>query len=71
MSALHGPLENVVPSYRIILRNIQKDFVGVVYGNTKEETTQTIASSQQRPETSETSTCRDPLRVEFDRPLHR
>lgn len=58
VSALHGPLETVILSYRTILHSIQKDLVGVVY--TKEETTQTAVSNQQHPETSGTSTHRDP-----------
>ncbi|XP_029155649.1 proteasome inhibitor PI31 subunit [Nylanderia fulva] len=66
VSALHGPLETVIPSYRTILYSVQKDFVGTLYGNTKEETTQTT-------ETNEASTRRDPdpLRVESNRPVHR
>ena len=66
VSTLHGPLETVIPSYRTILYNIQKDFVDAIYsGNTKEETTQTTTSNQPSSETSETSTRRDPLQAAY------
>lgn len=66
VSTLHGPLETVIPSYRTILYNIQKDFVDAIYsGNTKEVTTQTTTSNQPSSETSETSTRRDPLQAAY------
>ncbi|KAG5321905.1 PSMF1 inhibitor, partial [Pseudoatta argentina] len=33
ISALHGPLETVIPSYQTILHNIQKDFVSTICSN--------------------------------------
>ncbi|XP_072764462.1 proteasome inhibitor PI31 subunit [Anoplolepis gracilipes] len=75
VSTLHGPLETVIPSYRTILHSIQKEFVGAIYGNTKEVTTQTTTSSNQHSFETDTSRPRrdfDPLRVGSDpHPLHR
>ncbi|KYN39170.1 Putative proteasome inhibitor [Trachymyrmex septentrionalis] len=33
VSALHGPLETVIPSYQTILHNVQKDFVSMICSN--------------------------------------
>ncbi|KYN02302.1 PREDICTED: proteasome inhibitor PI31 subunit [Cyphomyrmex costatus] len=46
VSALHGPLETIIPSYQTILHNIQKDFVSTICSN--EAGTQTTVSNNPR-----------------------
>lgn len=46
VSALHGPLEIIIPSYQTILHNIQKDFVSSTCSN--DAATQTTVSNNGR-----------------------
>lgn len=67
VSALHGPLETVIPSYQTILRIIQKDLISAIYsGNSKEVATQTTTSSNQETNENRIRRDLDPLRVGSD-----
>ncbi|XP_012056773.1 PREDICTED: proteasome inhibitor PI31 subunit [Atta cephalotes] len=75
VSALHGPLETVIPSYQTILHNIQKDFVSTICSN--EAGTQTTVlnnpgSSSGRNEIPLIDSPADsPLRIPGNRALNR
>lgn len=67
MSALHGPLETVIPTYQTVLNNLKKAFNVIDNpSDTKEVTTQTSTTTS-TPSTERTSR-NDPLRIQPDRP---
>ncbi|XP_012233225.1 proteasome inhibitor PI31 subunit [Linepithema humile] len=60
VSALHGPLKTILPSYEAMLRSIDKDFVSKVYIKTADSTTQTINETKpsEASSTAETTSTR-------------